>query len=496
MTPTRSSEAAPAREDVTDADVARYDAAVAALDALIEPAPSTRDRSPAAIRARAEHRLERVRRFLHELGDPQAAYPVVHVGGTSGKGSTSTAIAAILSAAGYRVGLHTSPYLQVAAEKLQLDGRLIAPGAFADVAAEVLAAARSWAAKGAGETALTYGEVWVALATSWFARERVDAAVIEVGAGGRFDLTNVVRPAVSVITSVGLDHTVTLGETIPEIAWHKAGIVKAGAPVVTAVDDPVALAVIEREAAAVGASLTRVVAGRTFDVLATDPTGTRWREVRADGSAGATFVSRLPGRFQAANGATALAAVRALRDRGFAVADEAVRAGLAAARLPGRMELVADPSGPTVLLDGAHNPQKVAALAADLPVVLGGANGVRPVVLLGAIAGKDVAAMVGLLAPHASAIVATTPRVRGKVGVSASELAGIVRATGFAGPVRVEADPGAGLAVAVELATAAGAPVVVTGSLFVVGGARSRWYPEAAILRQRTPWPSRETGTG
>ena len=134
----------------------------------------------------------RLRRFLTLLGDPHRAYPIVHVGGTSGKGSTAAAIAAILSAAGYRTGLHTSPYLQAATEKLQVGDRLIAPETFAGLVDEILEAAERFAA--GGEERLTYGEVWVALLALHFARERVDLAVIEVGAGGRFDLTNVVTP--------------------------------------------------------------------------------------------------------------------------------------------------------------------------------------------------------------------------------------------------------------------------------------------------------------
>lgn len=477
----------------------RYWAAVARLDALIAPVPPPRDLRLPAIRARAEHRLDRLRRFLADLGDPQDAYPVVHVAGTSGKGSTSTAIAAVLSAAGYRVGLHTSPYLQVATEKLQIGGRLIGPDDFADLADAIGTAAASWAAR-QGEETPTYGEVWTALTTTWFAQARVDVAVIEVGAGGRFDLTNVVRPAVSVITTIGLDHTATLGETIPEIAWHKAGIVKPGAPVVTAVTDRAALRPIVDEAAKVGVGLTRVIPGRTFEVLATGPTGTRWREIGPGGAQGPVLTTPLPGRFQAANAATAVAAVRLLAARGFAVDDAAVRAGVAAARLPGRFEAMPDQTRPRVLLDGAHNPDKMAALAADLPALLAAATGARLIVLLGTLEGKAFAEMVARLVPHAAALVATEPRVLGKTGAPAVDLAAAARATGLRGPLLVEPDPTAALAAALALADGPDDALLVTGSLYLVGEVRRRWYPDDAILRQRTSWPERggrgPAGTG
>src|SRR5215217_321229 len=212
-----------------------FRAAAARLDELIERTPAPADRSRQAVQARAEERMGRLRRFLARLGDPLLGYPVVHVGGTSGKGSTSTAIAAILHAAGYRVGLHTSPYLQTPAEKLQVDGRLVAPERFVALVDELFATHERWVAE--GEVALTYGEAWVAMSALFFRAEAVDVAVLEVGAGGRFDLTNVV-------TTVGIDHTATLGDTIEAIAWHKAGIIKSGVPAVTAVTDHAALPIL------------------------------------------------------------------------------------------------------------------------------------------------------------------------------------------------------------------------------------------------------------
>ena len=486
-------------------DLERYRAAVARTDALIERNNTPEGKSPAEIRARAELRLGRVRRFLAQLGDPHRRYPIVHVAGTSGKGSTSTAIAAILAAAGYRVGLHTSPYLQAPTEKLQIDGRLVGPDAFADLVDGVLAAHDEWRAT--GEDQLTYGEVWVALLATYFAREAVDVAVVEVGAGGRFDLTNVVDPAVSVITSIGLDHTVTLGGTIPEIAWHKAGIIKPGAPAVTAVTDPAALAPIAAEADHSGVSLGRVVPGATFEVLAADPDGTTWREIGPDGTPGPALPAQ-PGRFQAANAATAVAAVRALvaLGRGFAVSERAVAAGLVAAGIPGRFETVQRADRPDggvvrVVLDGAHNPEKIAALATDLAALRRGRPGQGPasgrlVVVLGALEAKQHGAMVPPLLPHADALVVTAPRVLAKPGVAPEDLAAAVRGAGWDGPLAVEPDPRVAIDRAIQLAgDGLGATVLVTGSLYLVGNVRGRWYRDESVVRQRTPWPV-EPGQG
>ena len=465
-----------------EADLAAYTRAVARLDALIEATPAPLAKSAAAIRERAELRLARVRRFLALLGDPHLAYPVIHVGGTSGKGSTSTAIAAMLTAAGYRTGLHTSPYLQAATEKLQIDGSLIAPRTFAGLVDELLAAHQTWLAT--GEEPLTYGEIWIGLLATYFAHERVTVAVIEVGAGGRFDLTNVVSPAVSVITSIGLDHTVTLGATIPEIAWHKAGIIKRGAPAVIAVTDPAALGPILAEVAATGASPRRVIPGDTDSLVAAGPNDTTWHE-RATGQ---EWTIALAGSFQVANGATAVAAIRALVETtpGFTVPDAAIRAGLAATRIPGRCETVG--GEPRVLLDGAHNPEKMAALAAALPTLAPVEPGRRRIAVLGVLEAKEHAAMLAALAPRIDELIATSPQVLAKPSAAAGALAATAREIGFTGPITIEPEPGAALERALSHA-GAGDRVLVTGSLYLVGNVRERWFPTAEIVRQRTPWP-------
>ncbi len=454
----------------------RYRWAVAYLRALIQappgPPPGT---PPAVVRARARQRLERLQTFLDCIGSPHRAYPVIHVTGTSGKGSTSAFIASILHAAGYRVGLHTSPYLQVETEKLQIDGQLLAADRFAQYVAEMDGLVRHWMAHGGA--ALTYGEFWTALTFYAFQREAVDFAVIEVGVGGRFDLTNVVTPEVAVITTVGLDHLRTLGPTIRDIAWHKAGIIKPGRPVVTGVEDPALLAVIAEEARAKDAPLAVVAVGRDFTVDREETT-----TVLVDGSTGHRYRLGLHGRYQAQNAALAIAAVRAL---GWPAerAEAAIAEGLRRARFPGRFEVVHN--SPTVLLDGAHNPQKLQALLSavgDLP------RPARRIAVFGVLDGHDATEMATMLASHVDVVITTAPEATLRTAADPIELARIFEQLGTpAVPIR---DVSEAVDVVLQLARPDDL-VLVTGSLYLVGQAREHWYPSAEIVRQRTCWPLR-----
>jgi dihydrofolate synthase / folylpolyglutamate synthase len=460
-----------------------YLAAIARTDALIEGS-SPEGKSREEIQARAEMRMARLRAFLAFLGNPQNRHPIVHVGGTSGKGSTSTAIAAILTAAGYRTGLHTSPYLQVATEKLQIDGRLISGSRFRQLVQSTLDAVDAWITEG-GEV-LTYGELWVALLARYFAEEAVEIAVIEVGAGGRFDLTNVVHPTVSVITSVGLDHTATLGSTIPEIAWHKAGIIKSGAPVISAVTDPAARQEILSEVANQHTQLIEVNRGATFEILGWNASGARWRELSPPSDE--IFQTPLPGRFQAINGATAVAAARALVTQGIEIPSAALHRGLMEARLPGRFELV--PDAKRMILDGAHNPEKMRALVSDLAVIAPRTNDQRLIAVVGMLDNKEHHAMMELLATVVDEFVLTTPNVLAKPGASTDSLTRVARSAGFGGPIFAESKPMNALAKAMERGNADRDDVVlVTGSLFVVGDVRENWYAPELIVKQCTSWP-------
>jgi dihydrofolate synthase/folylpolyglutamate synthase len=419
----------------------RYRKAVERSDAL--GMGESLDPRLTSFRQRAEHRLDRLREMLQVLGDPLASTPIVHVAGTSGKGSTAASIASILTAAGYRTGLHISPYLQVATEKLQIDRQLIDGRSFAKLVDHTIDRLEE-----AGFQP-SYGQLWMAMVLQWFEQEMVDVAVIEVGAGGRFDLSNVVQPMVSVITEIGFDHTDTLGHTIDEIAWHKAGIIKPATPVVAAVSDRTALQVIAGEVQTQGAELHRVMPAL--------------------------------GDFGRTNREAARLAVDLL---GFDVDPADIAEGLEAARLPGRTEVVQD--HPLVMLDGAHNPQKVQALVRWFTQHHPGAS---PVVVTGFIDSKDARAMLQELASVASLLVLTEPQVDGKPAMPVEVLANLTQDLQHPVPAESESDPRAALELAIARASETGQPVLVTGSLYLIGNVRGRWYSDTEVLLQCTPWP-------
>ncbi|HEY8417771.1 MAG TPA: folylpolyglutamate synthase/dihydrofolate synthase family protein [Limnochordales bacterium] len=418
--------------------------------------------------------LARIRFLLERLGHPETAYPAVHVAGTNGKGSTASMIASVLRAAGYSVGLFTSPHLVRYNERIVVDGAPIADeelaALFEGLRAHVEAAAQDPAV---GQP--TEFEVGTAVALAYFAQRAVDVAVVEVGLGGRFDATNVVRPLVSVITPIGLDHTRVLGGTLAQIAGEKAGIIKPGAPVVSARQPKEALDVIAARAAELGSPL--YVADRDFswDLEGADAGGTRFT-FRWGASVVEHLHVPLLGPHQAHNGAVAAAALRVAGEAGFPVSEEALRRGLAAVRWPGRMQLV--PGSPALLFDGAHNAEGAQTLAEGLRAVF---PGQRPVFVLGVLAEKPVDAMLQILLPLGRAAVFTAPRHGRGTPVEPAELAR--RAAGLVPETAVEIDPLAAVARAKELAGTEGL-VVVAGSLYLVGESQGLMAGELQGVRE------------
>jgi len=330
-----------------------------------------------------------VRRLLQQLGSPQARYKSILVGGTNGKGSIAATLAEILQAAGYRVGLYTSPHLVDFRERIRVDGAMIPEEALRERIRQV---------RGKDREGVTYFEFATALALVHFSLCRVDVAVLEVGMGGRLDATNVVRPELTIISNIAMDHAEYLGRRLEDIAREKAGIIKRGGVCITAARQAPVLAVIDR--------VCREKSARLFRV---------GREIRLRAKAGGSFDFRGPslavsnlalalkGPHQRENTACALGALGILRGRGFKIGNEAVRLGLSAVRWKGRLETVAE--HPTVLLDGAHNP----AGAAALRKALGEFKYRRLILVLGILADKDYRGMIRRLAPLAHRLIATRP---------------------------------------------------------------------------------------
>lgn len=399
---------------------------------------------------------------------------MIQVAGTSGKGSTAQLIGSLLKACGLKVGLHQTPYLQSPTEKLVLGEKLASAGEFAASTDWLFAVAEKMRQRDPGFE-LRYGSAWVALTFGHFARAKPDFLVLECGAGARYDLTNVTEPEVSVITRVGLDHQATLGGSVAEIAWHKAGIARAGRPLVTIAQGEQIDSVIDDEAARAGARLKRL------------REGTDW-VVSGGGRTSFTYLGKTlrlgpielgVGAWQAENAALACGAVEEILNRVPDFDIDAMAHSLARTRLQGRLELAS--TRPLVILDGAHNPQKSAALARSLPEIVGRR---KLVAVLGVMGYKKAREVLEPIAAAADEVVFTQADVYVKRAYPARdlmELVGVVNA-------RAIADPNEALQAAIGMAGPDGA-VCVTGSLYLVGRVRERWWPTERIVSQRTPWP-------
>lgn len=325
---------------------------------------------------RSKLKLARMRELLRRLGDPQNGLPIVHVAGTKGKGSTAAMVAAVLTAAGYRTGLFTSPHLERMEERLVIDGLPCPSDEFVALVEEVAPVVSQMDAEAErsrpADSGPTFFEVTTAMALLRFAQRRVQAAVLEVGLGGRLDSTNVCWPRVSVITSISLDHTKQLGKTEEAIAWEKAGIIKRGVPVVSGVMHPGAREVIRAACRRRRSRLVEI--GRDFDFEYRPPRGLEqgpaWGEVdfESDGPGGRRAYQGvrlgLAGRHQGANAAVALATLCQLQADGWDIPEAAIRAGMESLVWPARVEVVA--RRPVVIIDAAHNVASVEALLRTL----------------------------------------------------------------------------------------------------------------------------------
>lgn len=409
--------------------------------------------------------LATIQRLLTLLDDPQAGVPAFHIGGTNGKGSTAAMLAAMLRAARYRTGLYTSPHLLSFAERIRVDGEPIGE---AEIVALTERLKTLCTAHFAAETTApaadllphpTFFELTTAMAFLHFRRRAVEAAVVEVGLGGRLDATNVLQPCVAVITNIALDHQEYLGRTLAEIAAEKAGIVKPGVPIVTAARGD-ALTVIRQAAARLQSPVICVpesyrwavtdssLGGQTFNL---DGPRERYEGLRV----------ALAGRHQIENAVLAVAVAETARDQGIPLDTSAIRRGLADAVWPGRLQVLQ--GRPRIILDGAHNPAGTEALAAFLTehrARLG-----RLVLVFGVLQDKDWETMLGHLGPLADEIVLTHPP--SQRGTDPAALAPIARRHARA---MVAPDPAKALTLARQAAGPDGT-ILVAGSLYTVAAA-------------------------
>ena len=435
---------------------------------------------PAGPQSYAPAKLERMRALCDLLGHPERGFPAVLVAGTKGKGSTAAMTAAIAQAAGYRVGLYTKPHLFDIRERLQINRAFIPRATFAGLVDELQAAV----ARGAGRPGWppTYFEAVAALAFLYFTRSVVDLAVVEVGIGGRLDATNVVDPRVSVITTIGYDHTEIVGTRLRQIASEDVGIMRPSGRVVTVSQAAAAARVIEEAARAHGAALVRVgheIHHRTREVSSA---GTRFT-VRTARQIYRDLHVPLLGRHQAQNAAVAIGVAEALAAEGFAVLEADIRAALADLRWPARIEVIRD--HPTVIVDVAHNVASFRALRAVLDEVF---RGRRMLLVIGVLGSKDLAGIADVIGPRAAAVVAT--RAHDPRATAPGEIAAAFQR--HAPEVRVVEDP----LDAVEDALRAAGPadlVCVCGSFHVAGPVRTHLVGAPGETNAAAQTPARAT---
>jgi dihydrofolate synthase/folylpolyglutamate synthase len=399
--------------------------------------------------------LGNIRTLLAELDNPQRSFPSILIAGTNGKGSVGAMLAEVLLQHGLRTGHYVSPHLADVRERIRINNELIQSTEFEIELSVVLAAVDRLLASGLLEHHPTYFETLTAAAFLWFAREKVDWAVVEVGMGGRFDATNVVEQRLSIITTIDFDHESYLGQTLSEIAGEKAGIVKRGGPLVVGNLPPearmAALAAAQENDAAwretSASDIRNLILEDGYPVFEYEP----WKE---------KIQVSLRGRHQAENASTALLACEVLRDLGVAVDREKVRSGLANVRWRGRLELLS--AAPPILVDCAHNPAGARSLAAFFDDM----NWPRVVALFTAMSDKKYGPMLQLLSPRIETLFLTRVQPLNRCA-TAVQLGQAAEAAGL--QHEMVDDPTRAFVRAKQEAESQGLPLVVFGSMYLVG---------------------------
>lgn len=407
--------------------------------------------------------LSRMVEFMNLLGSPQLEFPSLHVAGSKGKGSVSAFCASVLQAAGFKVGLYTSPHLKDFEERMQINGVPISRNTLAEYVEEIKPAVES-------VPKLTTFEIMTGLAFLFFARQKVDIAVIEVGLGGRLDATNIITPLVSVITSLYLDHVTILGETLEEIAAEKGGIIKPGIPVVSAPQEEKALNVIKKIATQLGSQLIKVEEDYPFSIVSSTLDGQEFVLTNpGEGQSGdSSYFIPLLGTYQVLNAVTAYAALDNIRSRGFPLDEAEIKRGLETTDWPARFEIAR--REPPVIFDSAHNPASMRKLREtldsffpDLPLIL----------VFGISEDKQLDGMFQEILPRTSHLITTQadhPRA-----MDAEDLE--KRAREY--PISTEAIPNVQNALSRAIQLAGNEKVVlVAGSIFVAASARIAWFSE------------------
>lgn len=404
-------------------------------------------------------KLGRMERLARSLGDPQLDVESVHIAGTKGKGSVSAITHSILKSAGLKAGLYTSPHLENFRERIRLNDSLISEGDVARLAEKIRPAI-----DGITGSRPSFFEIYTALACMYFSQNSADVAVYETGLGGRLDATNILEPLVSAITPISYEHTDKLGNTLGDIAFEKAGIIKKGSICVTAHQEKEAIDVISSVCAGRGAGLIIVGKDISFEEISCDDNGSVFNVSGIFGEY-RNLECGLLGPHQMANAALSVGIIGSLRSSGMAIPEEAIRVGMKTVSWPGRLEVVS--RRPLVVLDGAQNRASANALVRAVKKVF---KYDKLRLVLGVSKDKDIKGILDELVPVSDSIIVTRSKIVGRAADPDGIGAMIKKPGGIITTSTVDEAMDAALSVAGESDM-----VLVTGSLFVVGEARQRY---------------------
>ena len=427
-------------------------------------------------------KLDRISYLLKLLGNPHKKIKTIHIGGTSGKGSTAYFLSQILVGQGYKTGLHTSPHLKEITERMKINGKVIPNRNFVEHVNRIEPLVGK-VEKDLGLGKPTYFETTVAIAFDYFAKEKVDIAVIEVGLGGKLDATNVIHPLISIITNVDLDHTEILGNTVEKIASDKAGIIKKNVPVVSRVERLSVKNIIAKKAQKNNSKTFFVGEAFNFNIKKVAFSGITF-DFSWAGKVYKNLKLSTPAAYQTENASLALVAIQLLKEKGFSINEKKVRDSLEKAEIPGRFEIVppslklrrAGQKNPLIILDGAHNPVKVKTFLESLTKLI---PKKRFIFLIAFKKGKDIEQMLEIIIPHAEAFVITEFNRITDMGrhftTPVEEIENLLKKLKFSGSITVEKDSAKALEKAKKIASGKH-PLIVTGSLYLVGEIRDLFF--------------------
>lgn len=413
-------------------------------------------------------KLERISHLLKLVNDPQKSYPTIHVGGTSGKGSTATMISSILTAAGYKTGLHTSPHLQIINEGYQINNQIVPTIKLQTLLEELQPAIQEVEIRNPFGSP-SYFEVQVALALYLFMKENVDVAVVEVGLGGTLDATNIIDAEIAVITNIGLDHTDILGNTIELIAKDKAGIIKPGQIVISGLTQPSTQKIIAERSRDKNAEVWQC----NKEITIKYQTEEGVFSIFLPDKAYSNLHTNLLGDFQVKNAACAIAAVHAFDS---SIPEILILKGLNQVNIPGRMEIIQE--NPTVLLDGAHNPEKISAASIAVSKLF---PDKKRIIIFALKKGKKYKDIIPYIVSNGTILITTSFSTELWHPFNPEKLAVYARKLDPSLEIHIQPDPLKALETAYHLADPDDL-IWVTGSLYLIGNIRNYWHPPIELL--------------